>query len=482
MGRNKINIKRISNERDRKITYYKRRKGLFKKAMELSLLCDSNILLIISSEDNTNSSLYCSNGGNISMIKKQFKNVIDSNLRHNLTNLDYNKLNLRDGGCEDKIEKSTKPNNSEKPEKQLISNNLNINLDTNTQENEISFANFEFRTEQLGNHLNKKEQNMVPSLTEMPEYINSVKQRKKEKKPYKLESKKINSLLIAKSKNEKLVTSKKDSYETSTTLASEMSVNTACFEKRDLNNNGTSIKGLIEVKDQSEATDSSSLVKLTNKLGLKLSIPTVSSKKIDNPIISDNTTNYLNFLKSINEKSINQVKSLMNNVYDNNNNFLEYVKQSKDQMSKFTNPVTTYAANFATNNTNKIFGKKEMSFENNSFAFSPMSSGYFGNQHPGSPLSNSVAGTPNNQFCYNIQNNYNTYYNSSNILDKPTTNYEDVNADNGYFNNNLLKSSTSSKFGENNLFTWDSQTSSKNLIHPLSTQINNNPSTFSNIN
>ena len=51
MGRNKIKIEKIQNERNRNITYIKRKKGLIKKAMELSLLCESKILITIVSNN-----------------------------------------------------------------------------------------------------------------------------------------------------------------------------------------------------------------------------------------------------------------------------------------------------------------------------------------------------------------------------------------------------------------------------------------------
>jgi len=47
MGRKKIKIERITDERNRQVTFNKRKNGLLKKAMELSLLCDSSVALVI---------------------------------------------------------------------------------------------------------------------------------------------------------------------------------------------------------------------------------------------------------------------------------------------------------------------------------------------------------------------------------------------------------------------------------------------------
>ena len=58
MGRKKIKISYIENEKFRKVTCCKRKKGLVKKAMELSLLCGNDILLIIRDSTNNQAILY----------------------------------------------------------------------------------------------------------------------------------------------------------------------------------------------------------------------------------------------------------------------------------------------------------------------------------------------------------------------------------------------------------------------------------------
>ena len=47
MAREKIKIKKIDNITARQVTFSKRRRGLFKKAAELSVLCDADVALII---------------------------------------------------------------------------------------------------------------------------------------------------------------------------------------------------------------------------------------------------------------------------------------------------------------------------------------------------------------------------------------------------------------------------------------------------
>lgn len=62
MGRKKIRIERIAEERNRQVTFTKRKNGLLKKAMELSVLCDAEIAVIIfsSAAGQTRLHDYCS--------------------------------------------------------------------------------------------------------------------------------------------------------------------------------------------------------------------------------------------------------------------------------------------------------------------------------------------------------------------------------------------------------------------------------------
>lgn len=52
VGRKKIKIERIADERNRQVTFTKRKNGLMKKAMELSVLCDCDIALVIFNSNN----------------------------------------------------------------------------------------------------------------------------------------------------------------------------------------------------------------------------------------------------------------------------------------------------------------------------------------------------------------------------------------------------------------------------------------------
>lgn len=51
MSQKKIEIKRIADSSARQLTFSKRRRGLFKKARELSILCEADVALVVSSSN-----------------------------------------------------------------------------------------------------------------------------------------------------------------------------------------------------------------------------------------------------------------------------------------------------------------------------------------------------------------------------------------------------------------------------------------------
>ena len=70
MGRNKIKIERIKSERNRNVTFIKRKKGLIKKAMELSLLCDANIFLCVIPKGTIQKTIFCTSESFTEFIEK----------------------------------------------------------------------------------------------------------------------------------------------------------------------------------------------------------------------------------------------------------------------------------------------------------------------------------------------------------------------------------------------------------------------------
>nr|UXW62812.1 MADS-box transcription factor GbMADS5 [Pinus koraiensis] len=73
MGRGKREIKRIEEAASRQMTFTKRRRGLFKKAGELALLCDANVAVIVFSESGK---LFEYSSSNMQMILNKYLNHV----------------------------------------------------------------------------------------------------------------------------------------------------------------------------------------------------------------------------------------------------------------------------------------------------------------------------------------------------------------------------------------------------------------------
>nr|BAC80251.1 MADS-box transcription factor [Houttuynia cordata] len=72
MGRGKIQIKRIENVNNRQVTYSKRKRGIIKKAQEISVLCDAHVSLVIFSTSG-NMGVFCSPQTKVDQILSRYQ-------------------------------------------------------------------------------------------------------------------------------------------------------------------------------------------------------------------------------------------------------------------------------------------------------------------------------------------------------------------------------------------------------------------------
>ena len=80
MGKKKIKIEQLQNTKTRQLTYSKRKKGLIKKAMELSILCNANVYLYISSPEIPNDKALFSSTDYKTMMKVINEDKIEGNI------------------------------------------------------------------------------------------------------------------------------------------------------------------------------------------------------------------------------------------------------------------------------------------------------------------------------------------------------------------------------------------------------------------
>ena len=140
MGRNKILIQKIKDERIRNITYYKRKKGLVKKAMELSLLCDADILVCVYPKHIAYRQLliFSTTNNADSFIDKYIKNPA---IKKEIFGLkDYGSLFTNNVLNEEQVKqiKDIENDNSDKIGKMINTSNSNFNLD----KSKINFVGF----------------------------------------------------------------------------------------------------------------------------------------------------------------------------------------------------------------------------------------------------------------------------------------------------------------------------------------------------
>eukprot|EP01132_Coremiostelium_polycephalum_P003146 gene3146-3934_t len=97
MGRKKIKIQRIPDERNRQVTFNKRKNGLVKKAMELALLCDSTVsLVIVNNSPNAKEKYFQYISSDLSAPMESIPDL-GPEISQKFTNLDYDKIFSKKG-------------------------------------------------------------------------------------------------------------------------------------------------------------------------------------------------------------------------------------------------------------------------------------------------------------------------------------------------------------------------------------------------
>lgn len=91
MGRRKIRIEPIRDDRNRQVTFLKRKQGLMKKAYELSVLCNCEVALIIFNNQNNKLVQYAST--DIDKVLMRYTEVCNEDY-HELLFTPYSLMNL----------------------------------------------------------------------------------------------------------------------------------------------------------------------------------------------------------------------------------------------------------------------------------------------------------------------------------------------------------------------------------------------------
>ena len=146
MGKRKIEMQKIENKITSQTTFYKRKKGLIKKALELSVLCDVEVFLVIV-DKKKKLSITSTNNSAVNFINSYFMNIDNLQIKEEIGINDYikfkknkiknskNKLNFVKENDTKTLSDISNQNNTEIKKKELNVSKNGFELKSTTPQN-----------------------------------------------------------------------------------------------------------------------------------------------------------------------------------------------------------------------------------------------------------------------------------------------------------------------------------------------------------
>ena len=161
MGKRKIPMKKINDRLNCQITFYKRKKGLIKKAKELSILCDAQIFMAILNPSNK-LTLVSTKINPKEFIIKNLSNLVDSQIKEEITlkNIDNENI-LFDSFSSERKSKNSTDNFGLEPKTMFTVNNENKNLIKIMEKDNIPQIKFKIFESEINKLNSNKKENRV---------------------------------------------------------------------------------------------------------------------------------------------------------------------------------------------------------------------------------------------------------------------------------------------------------------------------------
>lgn len=384
MGRNKIKIEKIENIKLRITTFNKRKKGLIKKAMELSLLCDTDILLCILDNTAANKCILYESKNNFADFIKN--NLINSNRKIDImSNKDYESIfnNKEEGSSNNEADDDIYDNQFLK-KKQKSCLVVNSNNEDVKEKDEVSNKS----PSKNINELNKKYNLKVTIPSSIHNIQSIIQQSNQNQKKQSQENQGKNENINENQANNKSM------------MNSQILNNLSSF----IDNEKENGKEMKEIKISSH---SNAFVKYNKNNGNKVesSVNLITPPSIFNTSSQKNLINLSHQNMSIGNSHINQL--LLNNIFNESNKAIDYGNQTISLYDLHNNTIYNTMTNSSNVDKSEEANKRKNTGNTCEYVFNPSENNSYSNINTISNIShyqNDKEGRNSSTFKYVISN------------------------------------------------------------------------------